>query len=94
MVKKPQRVCRQQPYESANNNTNKMRIIQNLGHQNIKADVKTSAFFQGKLQKKSTLEKLRQTQTLTNGRAKHLQTCYGCKNLLTVAFILYATPLQ
>ena len=24
-----------------------MRIIQNLGHQNIKADVKTSAFFQG-----------------------------------------------
>lgn len=71
-----------------------MRIIQNLGHQNIKADVKTSAFFQGKLQKKSTLEKLRQTQTLTNGRAKHLQTCYGCKYLLTVAFILYATPLQ
>ena len=94
MVKKPQRVCRQQPYESANNNTDKMRIIQNLGHQNIKADVKTSAFFQGKLQKKSTLEKLRQTQTLTNGRAKHLQKCYGCKNLLTVAFILYATPLQ
>ena len=62
MVKKPQRVCRRQPYESANNNTDKMRIIQNLGHQNIKADVKTSAFFQGKLQKKSTLEKLRQTK--------------------------------
>ena len=35
-----------------------MRIIQNLGHQNIKADVKTSAFFSGQVAKEKHIGKV------------------------------------